>query len=341
MDLVILRLRGFFKRYKVPALLILAIVLIVFPLVYDNDYYKSIVVRIIIYVILASALNVINGFSGQFILGQAGLMCVGSYTAALLSTKLGVSFWIAMPLSGILAALLGLVIVMPTFKLKGVYLSIVTMGFAEVIRLIALNWNSFTGGPMGVKGIPSPEIFGIKLGSTNSFYYICLAIAAITIFCISRILNSRVGRAWNSIREDQLAASSLGVEVSKYKAIAFMVGAFFSGIGGGLIAYFYRFISSDMYMTEESFNIISMMVVGGQGTLIGPAVGAVVVSVLNEFFRMAGGYRLVLYSALIMIMLWWRPQGLLGVNPNVLASVKKLQKTAGKKKTSAKEGGKK
>lgn len=339
MDLFILNLRAFFKRYQIPTFVILAVILIAFPLVYHNEYYKSIVVRIIIYVILASALNVINGISGQFILGQAGLMCVGAYTAAILSTKLGVSFWLAMPLAGIMSALLGLLIVIPTFNLRGIYLSIVTMGFAEVIRLIALNWNDFTGGALGIKGIPTPKFFGISLGSTNSFYYICLAIAALSIFCIHRILNSRVGRAWNSIREDQLAASSLGVELARYKATAFMVGAFFSGIGGGLIAYFYRYIASEMFMMEETFNIISMMAVGGQGTLIGPVVGAISVSTLNELFRFAGGYRIVLYAALIIIMMWWRPQGLLGVNPNVLSSAKKLDAQVKVGRTGKKEAG--
>lgn len=328
-DHLVLRLRSFFQKYKWPALVIAAAFLLIWPQVYDNEYYKSIIVRIVIYVLLASALNIINGFTGQFILGQAGLICVGAYTSALLSTKAEAPFLVCFLASGVFAAVFGFLICLPTFKLKGIYLSIVTAGFSEMIRLICLNWNSFTGGPMGVKAIPAPEIFGYTFSSTNSFYYLVLVVTLITIFIIQRVLKSRVGRSWLSIKEDQLAASSLGVEVSKYKAIAFTMGAFFSGIGGSLIAYFYRYIASDMFAMDESFNIISMMIVGGSGIIGGPVAGAVVVGFLNELFRFAESYRMVLYAAIVILMMWWRPQGLLGVNSNLISSVKK-EKTADK-----------
>ena len=232
-------------------------ILVVWPLVYHDEYNKSIAIRIIIYILLASSLNIINGFTGQFILGQAGLICVGAYTAALLATRSEVPFFCCLLAAGVVAAMVGFVICLPTFKLSGIYLSIVTVGFAESIRLICLNWNSFTGGPMGVKSIPSPDFFGIPLTSTNSFYYIALVLTVVTIFVVYRTFHSRIGRAWSSLKEDQLAASSLGVELAKYKALSFVMGAFFSGLGGALIAYFYRYIASDMFMMDESFNIIS------------------------------------------------------------------------------------
>ncbi len=327
MDNIILKIQAFFGRYKVITLLVSAAVLIIFPLVYHDDYYKGIIVRVLIYVVLASALNVINGLTGQFILGQAGLMLVGSYSAALMATGLNLPFLVCFLSAGIITALFGFIICLPTFKLNGIYLSIVTVGFAEGIRLLALNWNDFTGGPMGVKGIPAPDLFGLKLTSVTSFYYLALVVAVITVFVIKRTLKSRVGRAWLSIKEDQLAASSLGVEVSRYKAISFTMGAFFSGLGGALIAYFYRYISSELFMMDESFNIISMMIVGGSGTIGGPVLGAVVINVLNEFFRIAVSYRVVLSSLVVIGMMWWRPQGLLGLSPD---SVSKLRKKSEK-----------
>ena len=300
------------KRWKWVLLAVVGAILVVWPLVYHDEYNKSIAIRIIIYILLASSLNIINGFTGQFILGQAGLICVGAYTAALLATRSEVPFFCCLLAAGVVAAMVGFVICLPTFKLSGIYLSIVTVGFAESIRLICLNWNSFTGGPMGVKSIPSPDFLGIPLTSTNSFYYIALVLTVMTIFVVYRTFHSRIGRAWSSLKEDQLAASSLGVELAKYKALSFVMGAFFSGLGGALIAYFYRYIASDMFMMDESFNIISMMIVGGSGTIGGPILGAVIVCLIKEVFRFADSYRTLMYAVIVIAMMWWRPQGLLG-----------------------------
>lgn len=326
-DKLVMTLQLICRKYKWPVLIVTAVVLIIWPQIYQDEYYKSIIVRIVIYVLLASALNIINGFTGQFILGQAGLICVGAYTSAMLSTRTGAPFLVCLLASGVFAAVFGFLICLPTFKLRGIYLSIVTAGFAEMIRLVCLNWNDFTGGPMGIKAIPAPEIFGFTFSSTNSFYYLTLVITVAAIFIINRVLKSRVGRSWLSIKEDQLAASSLGVEISKYKAIAFTMGAFFSGIGGSLIAYFYRYIASDMFAMDESFNIISMMIVGGSGIIAGPPVGAVVVGILNEAFRFAESYRVVLYAAIVVAMMWWRPQGLLGISPGKGMETKERRKS--------------
>lgn len=318
------------KRPKTVMLIILAI-LILFPIVYQDNYYKSIIVRILFYVILASSLNIINGYSGQFNLGHAGFMCIGAYTAGLLATKLGTNFWINIVASGCLAAFIGFLVSLPTLKLSGIYLSIVTLGFSEIVRLIALNWASVTNGPLGVKNIPSPTLFGISLGSTNAFYYLTLFFVIISLFIMYRILNSRIGRAWIAIREDSMAARSLGVEIKKYKSLNFVTGAFFAGVGGCIMAYFYRYISSDMFILDEGFNVISMVVIGGQGTMIGPVIGAVIVNVLYELFRVAEQFRMVFYAILIIFMMWWRPQGLAGASDSILAgnnAEKKLKKKA-------------
>lgn len=316
------------KKYRVWVCLLGALILLAFPLVYRNEYYKSLLVKILIYVILASSLNIINGYSGQFSLGHAGLMCIGAYTTALVSTRHEVNFILLILLSGAVTALAGFLVSLPTLKLKGIYLSIVTLGFSEIVRLVALNWTDFTGGPMGVKGIPAPKLFGVSLHSTNAQYYIVLAAVVITIFSLYRILHSRVGRAWIAIREDQLAASSLGVNLNLYKSLNFVVGAFFAGVGGSLIAYSYRWVSSEMFMTDEAFNIISMVIIGGQGTLVGPVIGAAIVILIPEVFRFAEKFRMVFYAVLIIAMMWWRPQGLAGENNSVLAGAGRRAKRA-------------
>jgi branched-chain amino acid transport system permease protein len=243
---------------------------------------------------------------------------------------LGVSFWIALPLSGVAAALIGLLVSLPTLRLKGIFLAIVTLGSSEIIRLIVLNWEGFTGGPVGIKNIPSPYLGAFKISRSIHYYYIFYGLALIFFFLTNRIIKSRVGRAWVSIREDELAAKSLGVETSRYKAMSFMYGAFWAGIAGAAFAPYFKFISSDMFTLDEGFNILSMVIIGGQGTLVGPVVGSVIVNFLTEFLRPISQYRLVVYALLIIVMMWIRPQGLVGASNSILAGGR--MKMGGRKK---------
>jgi branched-chain amino acid transport system permease protein len=319
----------------------LAALLVAFPIVYPKSYVMGVMCRIFMYMILAGSLNVINGYSGQFNIGHAGFYCIGAYTEAILATKLGLSFWIALPLGGVMAALIGLLVATPTLKLRGTYLAIVTLGFSEIIRLVALNWEGLTGGPIGIKGIPAPIFFGFKVTRSIHYYYIFLALAALFFFVTYRVVNSRVGRAWMSIREDELAARSLGVETRFYKAINFMYGAFWAGIAGAAFSPYFKFIASDMFTLDEGFNILSMVIIGGQGTLLGPMVGSVIVNFLTEFLRPISQYRLVVYALLIIVMMWLRPQGLVGASNSILAA-KKIggKKRRGKRGALAPAGGK-
>lgn len=314
------------KLYRKNALVInivSIIILILLPKIVQSSYMMGIVCRVLMYTTLAGSLNIINGYSGQFNIGHAGFFLIGAYTEAILATNFGWSFWMAILVSGIFTAVIGLLISLPTLRLRGIYLAIVTLGFSEIIRIIALNWSSVTGGPMGIKGIPSPVLFGFKISGPSNYYYIFLFIAIIFLFVTSRVLDSRVGRAWISIREDELAAKSLGVEAGKYKAINFMYGAFWAGIVGAAYAPYYKFIASDMFTLDEGFNILSMVIIGGQGTLIGPFVGASIATIISEVFRFASQYRMVVYAILIIIMMWWRPQGLVGAYDSILAGNKK------------------
>jgi len=317
--------RGPIRQGKAPGAIVLvaaAIFLMALPQVYPKSYVMGVMCRIFMYAILAGSLNVINGYSGQFNIGHAGFFCVGAYCEAILATKLGVSFWLALPLAGAFAALIGFLVSLPTLRLRGIYLAITTLGASEILRLIALNWEGLTGGPVGIKNIPAPVLLGLKIAKSRQYYYIFLALAAIFFFVTDRVIKSRVGRAWISIREDELAARSLGVETGRYKAMNFMYGAFWAGIAGAAFAPYFKFISSDMFTLDEGFNILSMVIIGGQGTLIGPVVGSVIVNFLTEFLRPISQYRLVVYALLIIIMMWIRPQGLVGASHSVLAERK-------------------
>lgn len=295
----------------------------VLPFFIHNSYLKGMLIRVMLFAILTTALNVVNGYSGMFCLGIAGMMCVGSYTEAILSTRFGWSFWILLPIAGLFAALFGLVVAIPAIRLRGIYFSITTMGLSEIIRLLAQNWTSLTGGAMGIKGIPHPTLFGVKLNQVNHYYYIILALLLLCIFSVHRILNSRVGRAWLSIREDEAAARSLGVNLLFYKAINFFVASFWAGVAGAFMAPYYQFIAADMFTTNESFNILSMLIIGGQGTLVGPIVGSLVANGLSEGMRYFGDWRMVVYSVLIIATMWIRPQGIAGSRSATLTGIKK------------------
>jgi branched-chain amino acid transport system permease protein len=187
----------------------------------------------LLYSVLAGSLNVINGYSGQFNIGHAGFFCIGAYTEAILATRFGVSFWILLVVSGISASMVGFLISLPTMRLRGIYLAIVTLGFSEIIRIMALNWSSVTGGPMGIKDIPSPVFMGKVISRSSDYYYIFLLVAVLFLVITGRVLKSRVGRAWISIREDETAARSLGVETRFYKSINFMYGVILGRRCGG------------------------------------------------------------------------------------------------------------
>ena len=328
----IMKIDALYQKHKTWFLLALTAILAVLPLFISKSYTMGVLCRILLYATLAGSLNAINGYSGQTCIGHAGFSCIGSYCEAILATKLGVPFWIALPLGGIITAIFGGLIALPTLKLKGTYLSIVTLGFSEIVRLVALNWESLTGGPMGIKGIPVPKFFGLELSGSRVYYYVFLVVAVLFIFVTSRVIRSRVGRAWTSIREDELAAKSLGVQTSRYKIMNFMYGAFWAGIAGAAYAPYVRFIDSTMFTLDEGFSILSMVIIGGQGTLVGPVVGSVVVNLLTEGLRSIGQWRMVAYGLLIIVMMWWRPQGLAGASDSILAgnTRKKSEKKAKK-----------
>ena len=306
-------------KYRPYLSLLLLALLAALPMLGFKNSSMRIFCRILMYCTLAGSLNTINGYSGQMSLGHAGFFCVGAYTEAILSTRFGLSFWALLPLAGIFAAIVGMIVAIPTLRMKGIYLSIITLGASEVIRIIALNWQSLTGGSFGIKDIPRPAFFSFTFDSPLKFYYIFLALAALFLFVSRRVIHSRIGRSWISIRENELAAKSLGIKTSSAKLVNFMYGAFWAGVCGAIYAPYVQYIDSAVFSLDEGFNILSMVIIGGQGTLVGPVIGAVVVNGLTEVLRPIGEWRFVMYGILIIAMMWLRPQGLAGASDSVLA----------------------
>ena len=310
---------GLPKAVRLLIIVLAAVLVLLVPRMFTSSYIMGIICRILLYTTLAGSLNVINGYTGQFSIGHAGFFAVGCYTTAILSSNYGWNFWLTLPLAGILTAIIGLLVALPTFRMTGIYLSIVTLGFSEIIRLIALNWTGLTGGPLGIKGIPAPQFLGMNIRRAGDYYYIFLLFAVLFLLITQRVLKSRIGRAWMSIREDQQAAQSLGVELVKYKAMNFAYGAFWAGLAGAIYAPYINYVDSNTFTLDEGFNILSMAIIGGMGTLGGPVLGSFVVNILNELLRPVSAYRLVVYGLLIVVMMWIRPQGLIGASDSMLA----------------------
>jgi branched-chain amino acid transport system permease protein len=302
-----------FRKFFIPALLIS---IISFPLVL-KDYYIDVLIMSGIYILLALGLNIIVGFAGLLHLGYAAFYAIGAYTYAIVNTKLNIGFWASLPLSASLAAFAGLLLAIPALRLRGDYLAIVTLGFGEIVRLVLNNWDSLTNGPNGITGIASPEIFGLSLGRLSHFYYLVLIFVIIALIIIRRIECSSIGRAWIAIKGNEIAASTLGIDTTRYKIYAFVFGSFWAGIAGILFSAKMRFISPESFTFLESILILSMVILGGLGNTYGAIIGAFILVVLPEILREVQSYRMLILGIGLVMLMIFRPQGILGRVKNV------------------------
>lgn len=293
------------KRFMFAAIAVAAVVSLFAK--QFNRYYLGIAIDVGINIVLAVSLNLINGHTGQFSLGHAGFMAVGAYTAAsftialsntMPSTVMPLVFVAALLLGGLTAALTGLAVGVPTLRLRGDYLAIVTLGFGEIIRVILQNMDS-VGGASGLKGIP---------GLTNFFW--AWSLAAVTVFAVACLVNSTYGRGFIAVHDDEIAASSVGINPVRYKVTAFVFGAFFAGIAGGLYAHHKSFLSPTGFDFMKSIDIVVMVILGGMGRTAGVIVAAILLTLLPEFLRGFAEYRMIIYSLLIIVLMILRPQGL-------------------------------
>ncbi|MGO9954224.1 MAG: branched-chain amino acid ABC transporter permease [Dissulfurispiraceae bacterium] len=300
------------SRYQVPLTIFLVTLFAVCPLTLNN-YFIDVLIMAGIYAILAIGLNVIVGFTGLLNLGFAAFYACGAYTYALLNTKLGLGFWICLPISALFTSCVGFLLAVPALRLRGDYLAIVTLGFGEIMHLILNNWDSLTHGPNGITSIAPPTIADISLSDLSYFYYLVLVILLLSLLVIRRVELSRFGRAWKAIKENEIAASSVGINTMKYKLFAFAFGSFWAGIAGILFAAKMQFVSPESFTFIESVLILSMVILGGLGNTYGAVLGAVLLVLLPEVLREVQLYRMLVLGIGLVLLMRFRPQGLLGV----------------------------
>ncbi|PSL11834.1 L-leucine ABC transporter membrane protein /L-isoleucine ABC transporter membrane protein /L-valine ABC transporter membrane protein [Marinobacterium halophilum] len=287
----------------------------------------------LIYVMLGLGLNIVVGFAGLLDLGYVAFYAVGAYTYALLSEYFGLSFWVCLPLAGLLAATFGCILGFPVLRLRGDYLAIVTLGFGEIIRILLNNWTNVTGGPNGIGGIDKPTLFGLEFSRRASdggetfhqyfgieyvsshkvifLYLVAVLLVLLTLYVINRVQRMPIGRAWEALREDEIACRSLGLNPTVIKLSAFTMGAAFAGFAGCFFAARQGFISPESFTFIESAIILAIVVLGGMGSQLGIIMAAIAMTILPELAREFQEYRMLMFGGVMVLMMLWRPQGLL------------------------------
>ncbi|MDD4701583.1 MAG: branched-chain amino acid ABC transporter permease [Desulfovibrio sp.] len=295
------------------SLAILAAVMILMPLV-SSFYQTNIMISALLYVMLALGLNIVVGLAGQLVLGYVAFYAVGAYAYGLLHQFFGFGFWVCLPIGGFVAVIFGLALGFPVLRLRGDYLAIVTLGFGEIVRLALQNWTTLTGGPRGVSDIPRPGFFGMQMDistSTTYVYYLVLIAVVITIVVISRLKNSRVGLALQALREDEIACEAMGIDIMRVKLSAFALGSCWAGFAGVIFAAKTTYINPSSFTFMESAMILSMVVLGGMGSITGVAIAALILILAPEYLRAFSEYRMLIFGAIMVIMMIFRPQGLI------------------------------
>jgi branched-chain amino acid transport system permease protein len=319
------RLSGLGK-WLAPALVAAAVLLPFTP--FAERYILELGILVLTYVILGWGLNVVVGLAGLLDLGYVAFYAVGAYSYALLAQHFGLSFWICLPLAGILAAFWGILLGFPVLRLRGDYLAIVTLAFGEIIRIVVINWWSVTGGPNGISGIPRPSFFGLEFTMSGGFadyfglpfsplhriiflYYLILGLAFVTNWVTLRLRRLPVGRAWEALREDEIACRALGLNTTNTKLTAFAIGAFFGGVGGSFFATRQGFISPESFTFIESATILAIVVLGGMGSQMGVVVAALILIGGIELFRDLDVYRMLIFGLAMVGIMVLRPRGLI------------------------------
>ena len=301
---------------------------------FANRYVVDIATTVLIYVMLGWGLNIVVGLAGLLDLGYVAFYAVGAYSYALFAQTFGLGFWTCLPIAGVLAATFGMMLGFPVLRLRGDYLAIVTLGFGEIIRIVLLNWYDVTGGPNGLSDIPRPSFFGFEFDRTPAegttafhqlfgiefdslhriifLYYLILALALITNLVVLRLRKMPIGRAWEALREDEIACKALGINPTNTKLTAFALGAMFGGFAGSFFATRQGFISPESFPFIESATILAIVVLGGMGSQMGVVLAATLLVVLPEMARGFAEYRMLLFGAAMVAIMVWRPGGLLG-----------------------------
>jgi branched-chain amino acid transport system permease protein len=302
------------KNTALKAIILIAffILVIALPFIIKNEYAIRVVNMCMIYSIVALSINLIVGFSGQLDFGRAAFVGLGSYSSALFMMRLGFPFLLALLASGLFCAVIGFILGSLCRKSTFDYLTLITIGFNVILQQVFLNWQDLTGGAMGIRKVPSPNIFGLEFKTNTSYFYLVLFFLVISFIFIKFIIKSKWGRAFEAIRDDSIAASYSGIKVADYKVYAFTIGSFFTGIAGSLLVHYTNYANPFIYTLDESVYQLQMAILGGLGSLSGSVVGATILMILPEISRSFYEYRLLFVGVLMVILMIWAPNGLLG-----------------------------
>ncbi|MCK9392762.1 MAG: branched-chain amino acid ABC transporter permease [Syntrophales bacterium] len=315
-----------------PVLIVLSLFGLAFPfLPFASTYQINIVTNALLYIMLGLGLNIVVGLAGLLHLGYVAFYAVGAYSYALLYYHFGIGFWVALPIGALFAAIFGIILGFPVLRLRGDYLAIVTLGFAEITRLVLENWNGFSFGPSGIAGIPRPGLFGMEMDlhqGTIYIYFLMIALCLFTIFVVNRLQNSRIGRSWVALREDEVACEAMGVDPTMAKLTAFALGSTWAGLAGVVFAAKTTFVNPASFTFLESAMILSIVVLGGMGSIVGVIIGAFILILLPEYLRAFSEYRMLLFGMIMVVMMIFRPQG-------IIVGVRRIYEF---KKTAVKEG---
>lgn len=332
-------------RYVAPIMLVIALTLPFLASTFvpaQARYYVDLGTLILTYVMLGWGLNIVVGLAGLLDLGYVAFYAVGAYSYALLAQYFGLSFWICLPLAGILAAFWGIILGFPVLRLRGDYLAIVTLAFGEIIRVVLLNWYQFTGGPDGISQIPRPSFFGLEFNRSDDgfaatfgldfssmhriifLYYLILILALITNYVTLKLRRLPIGRAWEALREDEIACRSLGLNTTNVKLSAFAIGAMFAGFAGSFFATRQGFISPESFTFIESAVILAIVVLGGLGSQMGVVIASLVMIGGFELFRGLDEYRMLVFGMAMVLIMVWKPRGIVSTRqPSVFLKTKK------------------
>ena len=295
----------------IPWLMALLLLLLL-PFSLSNNYVQYVINIICINVILAVGLNIVKGFAGQVTVGHMAIAAIGAYTSAVLSTHLGLPFWAALLGAMLVAAAAGALVGIPSFRLEGAYLALATLGLAESVRIV-IAATEFLGGAVGYQNIPAPVLFGMRLDDYRSYYYLVMPCMLLGLYLSFSILRSDVGRAFKAIREDPLAAGAAGVNVRKYKLIAFILSALYAGCAGSLQAHMTPgYLNPGSYTITEMVTLLLMVIMGGIGHIWGGVIGAIIVTLIDDYTRQYYEYRMIMFGMVIVLTIMYVPRGIGG-----------------------------
>jgi branched-chain amino acid transport system permease protein len=299
-------------RLPRPALAVLVAAAVALPAVATSPYLLQTLTNAWLAAILALSLTLFAGTAGQISLGHAALLAIGAYASALLALDHGLPVSATIPLAGLITAGLGTALVFPSFRLRGHYIAISTLAIGEIVGLVILNWESLTHGAMGLTGIPPLAVGSLDLSGAAPAYWLCLGVMLVLAGLQARLLGSHLGRTLRALRDDDIAARAHGVALDRYKALAFGFGGFGAGIAGAVTAHLYSYIDYRTFDPQLSLLALTMVVLGGMGNVLGAVLGAVALAGLPELFRITAEYRILIYGLTLLLLVRFRPQGLLG-----------------------------